>query len=216
MNSTRILYLGLDPTNFVTQGQVTHAPLIQIKPYPLNQVQDELIRFPLFTHVILTSKSTVEILMSYLKLLGLDNNSWSNKIIAAIGQVTAKHLTAHGLNPQIIAQEETAEGLISELDSLTFNDAHVFLPQSRLARPLLKEYFTKRGINLLACKLYDTLPFRPRPLPDLEKFDEIVFTSPSIVDAFLTYYNKLPTNKILKPIGPITAQYLKSKLAKLD
>ncbi len=38
-HSKRVLYFGLDPTNLVTQGAVTHTPLIQIVPYPLDQVK---------------------------------------------------------------------------------------------------------------------------------------------------------------------------------
>lgn len=216
MHSKHVLYLGLNPTNLITQDHVTHLPLIQIIPYPLEQVKSELEQFSRFTHILLTSKSTVSILIPYLENLGYTHKSWNNKIIAAVGQATAQHLKSHGLPPDIIAKEETAEGLIAEMETLTFEKEKVFWPHSKLARPLLKEYFFKRGIAFTECILYETLPLQPNPLPKLEEFDQIIFTSPSTVDAFLKFYDTFPKNKVLLSIGPVTEQYLKTKLAKLD
>ncbi len=161
-------------------------------------------------------------MISYLEILGFTHESWANKIIAVVGKATAQHLHSHGLIPQIIAKEETAEGLIAELETLSydFKEADVFWPHSKLSRPLLKEYFIHRQMTFTECPLYETLPLRPCPLPKLEEFDEIVFTSPSTIDAFLTFYDRLPKNKNLVSIGPITEHYLKqllkTKLAKLD
>jgi uroporphyrinogen-III synthase len=210
MHTKRILYLGLDPVNLNRKGQITHIPLIQIVPYPLEQLENILINFPQFTHIIFTSKSAISIIIPYLEKLGFRNANWSNKIIAAVGQASAKQLQKYGLKVDIIAKEETAEGLITGMEALSFKHSHVFWPHSKLSRPLLKDYFLNQNIQLTECALYDTIPLRPCPLPELEDFDEIIFTSPSTIDAFLMFYNHLPKNKILTSIGPITERYLNS------
>lgn len=216
MGSKKILYLGLDPSNFITPHQVVHVPIIKIVPTPFDEVKHILKHFFCFTHIILTSKSAVGILISYLQKLGIFHENCADKTFAVVGKATSKHLKSHGIIPQIIAKEEMAEGLITEFDALPFNNAHVFWPHSTLARPVLKEYFRKRKVVLTECDLYSTSAIRPNPLPYPDEFDEVIFTSPSTVDAFLTLYNCLPKVAILTPIGPITGQYLHSKLAKLD
>lgn len=216
MPSKRVLYIGLDPCHPSLEDQITHFPLIQIVPVPLAEVKTILKEFSHYTHILLTSKSAVNILIPYLEDLGFTNQDWANKTIAAVGQATAKTLQLHGIYPSIIAKEETAEGLVHELKSIAFKNAHVFWPHSKLARPLLSRFFCEKNILFSECILYNTIPIKPSSLPDLHHFDEILFTSPSTVDAFLNCFGKFPENASLKTIGPITQKYLKSKLAKLD
>lgn len=211
-----ILYLGLNPTNFISDNLLTHAPVIQIVPYALTQVKSVLKQFSQFTHILFTSKTSVQILFPYLAQLGFTHADWNTKVIAAVGQATAQELQLYHLTAAYIAKEETAEGLIAEIDQLNFKKSHVFWPHSKLSRPLLKEYFTHKNVLISECLLYDTHLKQPNPLPDLELFDEIVFTSPSTVDGFLKCYASFPSNKKFTCVGPVTERYLKSKLAKLD
>ena len=65
-----VLYVGLNPTHFKTEGKLTHFPLIEIIPRPPTdlQVQSALDAFSSYTHIIITSKSTVKILKDYVPL----------------------------------------------------------------------------------------------------------------------------------------------------
>jgi uroporphyrinogen-III synthase len=56
--------------------------------------------------------------------------------------------------------------------------------------------------------LYDTVTQKLEPKPDLNHVQEIVFTSPSTVLAFLEIFGALPKGKKLIAIGPITQQQL--------
>lgn len=210
MKIKRILYLGLDPANYPASpnDQLTHLPIIQIIPAPIAHISDVLLQFPLYTHVLITSKSTVSILIPSLLALGFAKQDWSNKTIAAVGKITAKQLKQHGLPPSIVAHEETAEGLITELEQLDLQNAHLFWPHSLLSRPILREWLSSMKIRTTECVLYDTKLARPESLPSLHDFDEIIFTSPSTVDAFLELFDHLPKDISLKAIGPITEQYL--------
>lgn len=208
--SKRILYLGLDPTHYQANGEVTHWPIIQIVPRPLWEppIYEALSNFQQYSHIIVTSKSTVTILKDYLSNLAIDLETWAAKATLAVGQVTAKHLEACGINPLRVAQEETAEGIIHELKQLPLEQSHVFWPHSSQARPIIKEFLVAHHICHTTCILYDPKPLLLEQLPSLENFDEIVFTSPSTVEAFQHFFKKVPNNVQLVAIGPITARSL--------
>jgi uroporphyrinogen-III synthase len=205
-----ILYLGLDPTHYSAQGEVTHWPIIQITPRPLSEpaVRDALGKFDHYSHILITSKSTVAILQEYFSQLGIDLHIWAKKSTLAVGKITAKHLEACGITPFRVAKEETAEGLIQELRQLRLVNAHIFWPHSSQARPVIKEFLKRESIRYRACVLYEPLPRPPINLPDVNYFDEIVFTSPSTVAAFLQIFGKLPSQSQIVAIGPITARYI--------
>ncbi len=202
--SKRILYLGLDPSHI--NGEVTHWPVIRIVPRPISELQ-VLQDFNHYSHVIITSKSSVAILRDYLPHYGFNLDTWKEKITLAVGQVTAKHLIACGIQP-IIASEETAEGIIQELQKLSLKEAHLFWPHSSQTRPLIKEFLLDQEIRHTTCILYDPESQIPGDLPHLDTFDEIIFTSPSTVNAFLKIFDIFPANVQLTPIGSITARYI--------
>ncbi len=206
----KILYLGLDPTHYKSQGDITHWPIIQIVPRCLSDpaIQSALNNFEAFTHVIVTSKSAVTILKDYLELSNIPLIQWAAKATLAVGQVTAKQLNACGIIPLKVAADEKAEGIVEELRQLDLTNAHLFWPHSSKARTVIEEFCTAHTILLTSCNLYEPRPHIPRELPQLKHFDEIVFTSPSTVDAFLEIFNHFPAHTTLTPIGSITGHYL--------
>lgn len=212
-NSKRILYLGLDASRYQAKGEVTHWPIIKIVPRPLSdpQLQMALKCFEHYTHVVVTSKSTVAILKNFLTLSDIPLDLWSDKTSLAVGTVTAEHLRAIGIVPARIAKEETAEGLIQEIKQLTYQNPHFFWPHSSQARPVIEEFFIEQGILHTSCILYDPKINIPGKLPEPENYEEIVFTSPSTIDAFLDLFGRFPIGPRLIPIGPVTARHLACK-----
>jgi len=77
---------------------------------------------------------------------------------------------------------------------------------------VIVDFFWQQNWILQECSFYDTTSVAPNPSLNLQQFDEIVFTSPSTVDAFIQFFKQLPHDKQLTCIGPITAAYLKSKI----
>lgn len=215
----RILYLGTDPTQFKQQlttfDDLIHFPIIKIVPRPFS---DLLIRRAFadvenYTHFIFTSKHAVKIFREHLNLLNQTLNVSIQRIFA-IGKVTAHHLTTLDLSPHFIAAEETQEGVLQLLCSLDLKNAYIFIPRSAISRPLLIHFLEEKNIRFVACDLYDTVTNKVDVLPDLNPIDEIVFTSPSTVKAFIEIFGALPLNKKLTPIGPITAKLLLGQIFK--
>lgn len=211
-----VLYLGTDPTQFAHHGQfdghLIHYPVIEIVPKSLTDPHVKMAYDDLhdYTHLILTSKNAVRIFFQHLKDLQHPQEILNHKTIIAIGSVTAAHVKAHGVTCHHVAEQESQEGLILLLNRLDIEDAYFFFPRSALSRPVLSQYFKEREIRFQACDLYDTQTVKRSPIPDLERIDEIVFTSPSTVKGFLEIFGRLPQNKKLLAIGPVTEMALKN------
>jgi len=193
VEKTRTLYLGLDPKPFVV-----HYPVIRTE-YCAN-LSEPYRLWPQFTHIIFTSKTAVRYWPG----------PWDKELIT-IGSATAAALKQKGYD-SVVAKVATQEGVIDLVSNLK---GYFFLPRSRLARPVLTDYLKANNIPFYALDLYDTVFQKLEPVPNLEDFDEIVFTSPSTVDGFLKIYGRLPKTKKLTAIGPITNQYLNSWVAKI-
>ncbi len=170
----RVMYLGIDSCDL-------HYPIIRTVP--------RKVALPPHTHIIFTSKMAVRHFPG--SLVG--------KTIIAVGKKTGEEARAHH-----IAEEETAEGVCALLDQLDLEGATILWPHSALSRPVISDYLSERDIAFHDTVLYDTVTNRPFDPPNLDPIDEIVFTSPSTVKAFLELYGELPTNKKLTAQGPIT------------
>jgi hydroxymethylbilane synthase len=208
----KVLYLGLNPKHY--GKEVFHLPIIEIIPRAINlpEITNAFADIPEYTHLIFTSKSGVEIFFSFLEKKGFSPNDLSGKEIVAVGKVTAKHIEEKGVQVDKIAEEETQEGIIHLLALEDLEKAYILLPQSSKARCALSQALVLRGIRHQRCYLYDTKPKFPAVKPDLESFDEIIFTSCSTIDAFSKIFGNIPSHKKITALGPVTRSKLKIDL----
>lgn len=204
----RVLYLGLEaPSN--NDCTVIHFPVIRIIPEPTHspKIQQAFKELSLFTHIVFTSKTAVNFFFQFLKELRLNIESPENITFIAVGQATAKAIQNQGFQTGIIAQEESAEGLVKELTNLNLKDSYLFWPHSALSRSVISDYLQQNGIHYLDCVFYNTIFQQPTTIPDLKQIDEIVFTSSSTVDAFFQIYKNIPKEIKISCIGKITQNY---------
>jgi uroporphyrinogen-III synthase len=196
-----VLYLGTDPKAYSGKGKLVHYPVLKLVPRPIPpHILDDMDEY---THYIFTSKNAVSIFFESIGTYDL-----SKKVIIAIGPSTATRLEQKGCPATHVAEEETQEGVIALLRMIDLEDAYILLPHSALARKLLEDFLVQRGIRHQVCDLYDTFTQKNEPLPNLEEIDEIIFTSPSTVRAFVEIFSRIPDNKTLTCIGPVTQQEL--------
>ena len=185
----KILYLGLRPK----KGTI-HYPVIHTKRCPL--FEEVFIHYDLCTHMVFTSRTAV----FYWE------GPWSKPCIA-ISEETAKELQRKGVKP-LIAPWATQEGVMHLLSQIK---GFFFLPQSQRARKDLQMFLREKKIPHYAFALYETHFQQLEPVPNLEEFDEIVFTSPSTVEGFLRIFKTFPKGKRFQAIGPITQRALEQK-----
>lgn len=194
-----ILYLGLDLPLKPLPGNIIHYPIIRIIPRPLHSIKHAFNLISECTHLLFTSKTAVRLTCDHVPLASLQS-----KQIFAIGEATAHELSRYSLSASKIAKTETAEGVIDLLKEETQSDICYFWPHSSKSRPVIRNFFKENGLRFVECELYDTEVNDQDPLPDLGNVDEIFFTSPSTVEAFIKLFGILPRNKVLSAIGPIT------------
>ncbi|MBS3903988.1 MAG: uroporphyrinogen-III synthase [Simkania sp.] len=210
MRPKKILYLGSNPHWIAKDNvEVVHLQLFDIVPrsWYLPSIAVALTDWTQYTHMIFTSKHAVKILQDILPYYQLLIPQNTQRI--AVGQTTAKVLEQNGWGTPWIAREERQEGIIQLLRTIEWNeDSYVLFPRSALSRGGIEQFFLERMIRYQICDLYDTYPRRIEPFPDLEEFDEILFTSPSTVAAFFSQVQTLPKRPCLRAIGEVTWQNL--------
>lgn len=194
----RVLYLGTEAKTS-DQDEIVHYPVIRL-------VKRKISVDCVFTHLIFTSKHAVQFFFEQYKRR-------VEAVIIAVGQVTASRL--RDFQDVLVAQDERQEGIIEVLKTLDLSHAHILLPRSSAARHEIDRYLLEQGVQFTAIDLYDPVFQAPHPIPNLDDFDEIVFTSPSTVRAFLAIYGEIPKNKIISSIGPITKKALEVKSSRI-
>lgn len=201
-----ILYLGLEVPKQYAYATIVHYPIIQTIPRPLSspEIQYAFQELPNFTHLIFTSKTAITIFFDYLQKSNMALENLHTKMTIVVGKASAEKLAKWRIKPAIVAAEETAEGLVKELLHLNLQASYVFWPHSALSRPILTDHFHQNRVKHYSCIFYDTCPRIMHPLPNLDDISEIVFTSPSTVQAFRRIFGSIPNDKKITCIGPIT------------
>lgn len=204
----KVLYLGTDPSRYkAKEAQIIHYPVIQIVPRMDFCVKAAYSKLSTFTHLLFTSKNTVQVFFQQLDSLGISKDFLQAITIIAIGQVTASYVEKYTYC-SFVAKQETQEGIVAFLHTQFLEKTHFFFPRSSLSRNVIIDFFQKSNILFQDCFIYDTVTQKNQPIPRLEEIDEIVFTSPSTVKSFLEIFFTIPLDKKLTAIGPITHKAL--------
>lgn len=202
----QVLYLGTEK-----KPGMEHCPVIEIVPRDVQGVDIRILMedFANYTHVILTSQHGADLFCDCMDAYGVN---LIGKKVYAVGKVTARALQKRGVEVNRVAVEEQQEGIIHLLALEDLDNAYVLLPQSSRARPALAAALMMRRVRHQKMPLYDTRKKIPKTPPNLKNFDEILFSSPSTVEAFLDIFKEIPKGVTLTPIGQITEMALKLKL----
>jgi uroporphyrinogen-III synthase len=166
MSNYKTLYLGLDPSHYESQENLFHFPIIKILPRPF---LPKIFFQTGATHILFTSKTAVSLFFDVV-------DSLNNIHVIAVGKRTQETIEKRGFLVSYVAQEETQEGVIAELEKIDIG--HLFFPHSALSRPVIFGYLQNKKIPFTSYVLYD-VDITDAPPPSLDPFEEIVFTSPS-------------------------------------
>lgn len=204
----KVLYLGTDPSYYKAKGvQIIHYPVIQIVPRINSCVKAAYSKLSSYTHLLFTSKNTVQVFFQQLNSLDISKELLQSITIIAIGQITASYIKKY-THCSFVVGEETQEGIVAFLRTQSLEKAHFFFPRSSLSRNVIIDFFQKSNILFQDCFIYDTVTQKNQPIPHLEEIDEIIFTSPSTIKAFLEIFSAIPLDKKLTTIGSITQKAL--------
>jgi uroporphyrinogen III methyltransferase/synthase len=197
-------------------ASVIEIPTIAIRPMPTDQrVRDAIANLGRTALVIFASANAVHIFFEMLHESGADARALHACKLCAIGQETAESMATHGLRPELVTSEYTAEGLAKALEGWEMEGMRVLVPRAEVARDALPSLLAKRGAEVHILPVYQAV-LPPDAGPALmrlfaaEGVDVITFTSSSTVVNFVRAFpdDKLPAvlgDASIACMGPVTA-----------
>jgi len=207
------LHCGTHPQLYQQLGKIMHWPMIDIKPVSMSESQqkDLLKTIESADIIVFTSWYAVEY---FIKTFGGKLHEGSlqeqlkDKIFAVIGPRTQKALQEHHIQADVVAQEETAQGLLKAMTQhIDLKGKRILFPRSNLPNPFLKEALTAAGAMVTEITIYENTKPAKRDLPS-ENIEGVIFTSPSTVKNFLTDYGTIPGSWQIMAKGPVTLKTL--------
>ncbi|HEY8864220.1 MAG TPA: uroporphyrinogen-III synthase [Candidatus Dormibacteraeota bacterium] len=195
---------------------VIEIPTIEVQPMPLDErVNKAIAHLDSTALVIFASANAVDIFFQMLLASGADARAFHRSKLCAIGQETAESLEGHGLRPELITSEYTAEGLAKALEGWEMDGMHVLVPRAEVARDALPSLLANRGAEVEILPVYRAMC--PAGTGDAllrlfnsEGADVITFTSSSTVYNFVRAFpeDRLPAvlgDAEVACMGPVTA-----------
>lgn len=195
---------------------VIEVPTLEIRPMPTDErVRNAIKSLDHTALVIFASANAVDIFFQMLLGTGVDARALHSSKLCAIGQETAESLERHGLRPELVTSEYTAEGLAKALEGWEMTGMHVLVPRAEVARDALPSLLANRGAEVEILPVYrsvcppDAGPALMR-LFNAEGVDVITFTSSSTVYNFVKAFpeDRLPAilgDADVACMGPVTA-----------
>jgi uroporphyrinogen III methyltransferase/synthase len=197
-------------------ASVVEIPTIEIQPMPLDdRVHKAISHLEVTALVIFASANAVDIFFQMLLASDKDARALHGSKLCAIGQETAESLKRHGLRPELITSEYTAEGLAKALEGWEMDGMHVLVPRAEVARDALPSLLANRGAEVEILPVYRAMC--PSGTGDAllrlfnaEGVDVITFTSSSTVTNFVRAFpdDRLPAvlgDAEIACMGPVTA-----------
>ncbi len=183
------------------------APLIELSPPTDGGVAlaAAVRRLGDYDWLVLTSSNGAE---RFAESLG-DGEPPPGLRVAAIGPATAAALAAAGVTVSLLPERYVAESLLAAFPAPGARGAtgRVLVVRAAVARDVLPDGLRAQGWSVDIVTAYRT---EPRILPPTERAavagcDTVIFTSPSVVDAFCDQPEPLPVPPTVAAIGPVTA-----------
>ncbi len=197
-------------------ASVVEIPTIQIQAMPVDdRVRNAIAHLDTTALVIFASANAVDIFFQMLLGAGYDARALHRSKLCAIGQETAESLERHGLRPELVTSEYTAEGLAKALEGWEMAGMRVVVPRAEVARDALPSLLAKKGAEVEILPVYRAMcpPEAGGALLRLfnnEGVDVITFTSSSTVYNFVRAFpeDRLPAilgDAEVACMGPVTA-----------
>jgi uroporphyrinogen III methyltransferase/synthase len=195
---------------------VIDIPTIEVRPLRVDaEVRNAISRLDETQLVVFASANAVEIFFDMLFELHRDARALRNSRLCAIGPETARSLEAHGLRPEWVSGEYTAEGLAETLGNWDLSNARILVPRARQNRDSLPAILAKRGAMVEILPVYELAcpagaaealhsAFAHAPV------DVVTFTSTATVVNFAGSFAAEELDELLEGtqvacMGPVTA-----------
>src|SRR5437660_3273418 len=125
---------------------VVEIPTIEVRAMPTDdRVRKAIANLGRTALVIFASANAVVIFFKMLVETGADSRALHGSTLCAIGQETSEMLESHGLRPELVTSEYTAEGLAKALEGWEMEGMPGLVPRAEVARDALPSLLAIRG-----------------------------------------------------------------------
>ncbi len=183
----------------------THTPLIKISPktdVPTSAIARR------YDWIIFTSRHGVRFYFDLLSKAKIDIRNLATTKIASVGPVTSNELKQRCVTPDFESPTESAEGLIAFFREIDLSGKSILLPRSDKGLPALSDALRTMGADVVDLPVYTNEINGEASKIDLSLFDQILFSSPSGVEAFRQIYRDFPEKICLTAKGETTQKAL--------
>ena len=206
----RVLFTGLSKERFFIDGTYFHLPLIKMGPLSDYREFDNYLKgINRFDWIVFASRYGVEYFFKRLKLIGGDVRALKGIKMAVVGNSTKERLLDFGILSDLVPKNESSLGLVERFKKEDLSGKKIFMPRSDLSDKGLEKALERLGARVTTSVAYKNTREENLPDLDLNFFDEIMFTSPSIVRNFKRRYKKVPKTVKVKCIGDVTKREAK-------
>ena len=198
-------------------AEPVYVPTIDIEPIvPNTRLRTAIDRISSYDAIVFTSVNAVSIFFAHMRGSGKDARALSGITVIAIGSATAARLGVYGINPDLVPQEYTSEGIVAVLKDFGTAGRNFLMPRAEQARDVIIDHIRLNGGTCTVIPIYRTsVPAPVEPPP--EDIDVFTFTSSSTVTNFLTLYGKdILKDRVVASIGPVTTDTLLKAGIKAD
>ncbi len=194
-------------------------PLIETKILKSNPDNEQVLKtIQSFDWVVFTSKRGVTCFFDLAKSLNIKNRDLSTPFYAAIGLSTAAEILKRGFQVQYINQGSTSKEFAEYLlDDIIKKNDNVLLALGNLAPDFLQKKISKRA-NSKRINVYQTIKLKNPDKKILkmieeDKYDLLIFTSPSAFENFIEITNYQANKKQLRilSIGQTTTNFIEKR-----
>jgi uroporphyrinogen III methyltransferase/synthase len=183
--------------------EITHTPLIRLEGIPFEAPAGEE-----YDGVMFTSRYGVRFFLEALSAEGVNQvEALREKYIASVGPVTTAALAEWGIHPDYESPTQSAEGLLHHFQSQPIGS--LLLPRSDRKLTALSDGLRRQGHTVKDLTVYRNLTQADAPTVDLKKYQKVVLSSPSGVEAFLQKYHGFPDGLLYVAKGDTTFQFFK-------
>jgi uroporphyrinogen III methyltransferase / synthase len=186
------------------------VPLIEVRQSTTQQaaIDAAIDQIESFEWVAFTSPNAVDVSLRHRP--GRETGSRGLPRIAAVGPGTAERVRQYQVEPSMVAETSSGQGLVAAMASIP--PSTVLVPQAAGARPDVVDGLRALGWTVTPCVSYETVAVRPsgEVLAAASACDVIAFASSSAVEAWAAAWvgssEALPavTPNIVVSIGPQT------------
>jgi len=194
----KILHLGNHPNRYSHLGVIVHRQIIEcVEREDTDMIKQVINGLDQYDWIVFTSGNGIKFFFKKLYAAGFDARMFTNTKFAVIGKASGQRLLEHGIKADLTAETESSAGLLEAFANVDLSGQSILIPTAEVSSNQLPEGLFQAGASPDVLIVYKTVEKEIDDV-DLDYINKILFTSGSIVRAFVNKFGSIP--KHIEPL----------------